>query len=190
MYLPNSPEIIDFFNAGAVFAYPTEAVYGLGCDPANAQAVAKLFELKLRPREKGVILIADHWDKVESYVDTERLEPATLTAVLDSWPSFTTYLLPKSKGAPRWITGDSPYVAIRLTSHPVVCALCTTVNSALISTSANLSGREAVKNPRELQATFGQRVIYIAGELGGENKPSAIYNAVTGELIRGDKAAK
>ena len=190
MYLPDSPEIIDLFNAGAVFAYPTEAVYGLGCDPTNGQAVTKLFQLKLRPREKGVILIADHWDKVESYVDIERLEIATLSSVLDSWPSFTTYLLPKSKRAPSWITGDSPYVAIRLTSHPVVCALCATVNSALVSTSANLSGQEAVKKPCELQATFGQRVIYIAGELGGENSPSAIYNALTGELIRGDTTGK
>ena len=118
MYLPDSVEIIDLFNQGAVFAYPTEAVYGLGCDPKNEAAVARIFELKSRPREKGMILIANEWEQVVNYVDTTDIPDVALESILASWPGFITYLLPKSINAPSWITGDSPYIAIRLTQHP------------------------------------------------------------------------
>ena len=182
-----SPEQLkSLFQKGKIFAYPTEAVFGLGCDPLNEKAVQQLLELKLRPVEKGLILVADSYDRAKDYIDESRLEPTILNDILESWPGFVTWLVPRSAIVPDWISGGSELVAVRVSDHPVVKSLCENLESVLVSTSANVSGQEAIKDRNELQTVFGKKVEYIEGELGGEEKPSMIRHALTGKIIRGN----
>ncbi|WP_268408481.1 Sua5/YciO/YrdC/YwlC family protein [Alteromonas sp. a30] len=174
------------FQKGKIFAYPTEAVFGLGCDPLNENAVQRLLDLKSRPVEKGLILVADSFGRASSYIDESQLEPSIKKEVLDSWPGFVTWLVPKSKSVPDWICGNSELVALRVSAHPVVSGLCKSLDSVLVSTSANISGQDAIKNRSELYKVFGDQVEYIDGELGGEEKPSQIRHALTGKIIRGN----
>lgn len=167
-----------------MFAYPTEAVYGLGCDPLNPDALERILQLKRRPVEKGVILVADEWSRVARFVDSEKIPADLLRQVLDSWPGFITWLMPKSSVAPAWICGNSALIAIRVSAHPVVRQLCQTLKSPLVSTSANISGEAAIRERAELEQLFSHNVMYIAGELGGESRPSEIRHALTGKIIR------
>ncbi len=183
---PSHPqELKSLFQKGKIFAYPTEAVFGLGCDPLNEQAVDNLLKLKQRPMEKGLIVVADTYERASPFID-EVLILEHVEDIKASWPGFITWLVPKSKNVPDWITGGSDLIAIRVSAHPVIQSLCGELESALVSTSANITGQEAIKDQKELEDVFGDQVIYIHGELGGAEKPSLIKNALTGQIVRGN----
>ena len=186
IHSPTSSKLKHYFLEGKVFAYPTEAVFGLGCDPMNRQALERILQLKQRPMEKGVILVADCWERVTKFVDVKQISETTLADVKISWPGFITWLMPKSSTTPEWISGDSELIAIRVSAHPVIQQLCKTLNSALVSTSANLSGQSAIKDRAILEQVFAKNVLYITGDLGGELNASEIRHALTGKIIRGN----
>ncbi len=170
-------------RAGGVIAYPTEAVWGLGCDPLNRAAVSRLLTLKRRDWRKGLILIADSFEQLWPFVAdplTTQHEPA-----LASWPGPATWLLPASPSVPPWITGGRPQIAVRVTAHPVASALCREYGSALVSTSANRSQRPPLRTRMQVQRQFGNRLDYVVpGDLGGLERPTPIRDVQTGELIR------
>lgn len=172
------------YEDGKVFLYPTEAVFGLGCDPNNETAVQKILSLKNRQQNKGFILIADTYSRVFKFVKDSAIPMDRRTQIFSSWPGPVTWLLPKSAETPDWISGDSELVAVRVTAHPVVCDLCQKVESALVSTSANLSGESPIVDIEKVTNLFGNEVIKIDGELGKEARPSEIRNGLTGEIIR------
>lgn len=109
---------------GGVIAYPTEAVWGLGCDPRQQAAVLRLLEIKRRPVDKGVIVVAASVDVLHAWVDMDALAPARRQEVLASWPGPHTWILPITAQAPRWVTGTHDGLAVRISAHPVVAALC------------------------------------------------------------------
>jgi len=173
-------DLIEPFKQGKVFAYPTEAVFGLGCDPDNEQAVMRLLEIKQRPNNKGLILIASDFSQVKKYLQPllEMQQPFTL-------PSDTTYIFPALDSAPAWLTGDFNSLAIRFTQHPVARELCQTLESAIVSTSANISGKEPVKTVDAIDIQLGDKIDYrLEGALGGALKPSVIRDSITGKIIR------
>jgi L-threonylcarbamoyladenylate synthase len=173
-------DLIQPFKQGKVFAYPTEAVYGLGCDPDNQSAVMHLLEIKKRSPAKGLILIASNFSQVEKY-----LKPLSESQQQFTQASDTTYIFPALKSAPVWLTGDFDSLAIRITKHPLPKALSETQGSAVESTSANISGQQAAKTVEELTTQLGDKIDYLLeGELGGSQKPSVIRDSVTGKVIR------
>lgn len=172
------------FTSGQLIAYPTEAVYGLGCDPQNQQAVQTLLALKQRPVEKGMILIADNYQQLLPYVDDDKIPGDKREQIFASWPGPFTWLLPKSEQAPYWITGESDMIAVRITAHPLVKSMCQQLNSALVSTSANLSGQPPITSANGIRQQFAGSVHLVEGELGGANTPSQIRHGLTGELVR------
>ncbi|QJR81001.1 L-threonylcarbamoyladenylate synthase type 1 TsaC [Alteromonas pelagimontana] len=180
---PNDPEL-EAFNSGQLLVYPTEAVMGIGCDPDNQEAVFKLLALKQRPVEKGVILIADNYSRLLKYVDDNAIAPDKRTEIFSSWPGAVTWLLPKSRYAPEWITGKSNKIAVRVTNHPVVKALCEKLAKPLVSTSANLSGQAPAKTTAEARKYFYDSVYYIEGKVGERDRPSTIRDCETGKIIR------
>lgn len=186
IHSPTSSKLKQYFLEGKVFAYPTEAVFGLGCDPMNRKALERILQLKRRPVEKGVILVADCWERVAKFIDVKQISTETLADVKISWPGFITWLMPKSAKTPDWISGDSKLIAIRVSAHPVIQQLCKTLNSPLVSTSANLSGEQAIKERTILEKVFAKNVLYIAGDLGEELNASEIRDALTGKIIRGN----
>jgi L-threonylcarbamoyladenylate synthase len=168
---------------GGIVAYPTEAVYGLGCDPFNGEAVLRLLALKQRPVAKGLIVIAADFAQIEPFILP--LSPAQLHKLHQSWPGPTTWLIPAKPNLPRWIVGDHNRIALRITAHPIAKALCEAADQAIISTSANVSQRPPAKSPLGVRRYFNDRLTYIlTGPVGGLNKPTPITDLVTGQAVR------
>lgn len=177
------------YEQGQVFAYPTEAVFGLGCDPQNENAVLRILALKQRSVEKGVILIASAMQQILPYVNFDTLPVYTQTAITDSWPGPVTWLLPKSSYTPDWISGSSNMVAVRISNHPLVRRLCDSVGKPLVSTSANPAGEQPAKNASQVASYFQhalntKALTIIDGELGQQSSPSKIFHSLTMETIR------
>ena len=176
-------------NQGGVIAYPTEAVYGLGCDPGNKVAVQRILDLKQRPITKGLILVAADFAQL-----TPWLAPLTETdqaELMTTWPGPNTWLLPvnnannENKQTPRWLTGNHTTLAVRVSDHPLVRALCLQVGSALVSTSANIAGRLPARNTLKVRRQFSsQRDYIVPGAVGEAAKPSVIRDWATGRVIR------
>lgn len=172
----------DAIRAGGVVAYPTEAVYGLGCDPLNRAACERILALKGRDPGAGFILISAHLHQLTPYIG--ELDGAVAARVLPTWPGPATWLVPGG-AAPPWIRGRHPRVAVRVTAHPVAAALCNAFGGALVSTSANLSGEPPARTAAAVRAAFGDSVDAIVdGDCGDLAAPTPIHDAVTGETIR------
>lgn len=172
-------------RAGGVIAYPTEAVWGLGCDPSQEAAVMKLLQLKQRPVEKGTILVAADLAQLHGWVRMDALPPDRRDAVLASWPGANTWILPAGERAPRWITGEHTGIAVRISAHPLVAALCRAWGGPLVSTSANLAGQppartRAALDPALLPLLDG----LVDGHTGGLAQPTPIRDALSGQVLR------
>ena len=168
-------------HAGGVIAYPTEGVFGLGCLPADHDAVSNILEIKGRDEGKGLILIVSDPEQVSDWIDlpTEGLDLAST----DDSP--VTWIIPASADAPAWITGDHDSIAVRLTTHPVANALCTEADSAIVSTSANITGHAPARNSHILRRQFASLVDYIVpGECGPASGPSEIRHYLSEEIVR------
>jgi L-threonylcarbamoyladenylate synthase len=170
-------------HRGGVIAYPTEAVYGLGCNPLNADAVQKILHLKQRDWRKGLILIASDMSQLTPYV--QPLSPDLKAKVEATWPGPVTWLLPARLEVPKWIKGLHQTIAVRVTAHQQTAQLCRTAKMAIISTSANVADKPPAKNPLKLLTELGEGIDYILhGELGGSDKPSQIKDGMTDQIIR------
>ncbi|MBT8063531.1 MAG: Sua5/YciO/YrdC/YwlC family protein [Gammaproteobacteria bacterium] len=173
----------DQLRQGRVIAYPTEAVYGLGCDPANETAVREVLDLKERPASAGLILIADRFDYLEPF--TSPVEPDLLERAMSRWPGPVTWLFPRAPDIPDWLAGKHPTVALRLTAHPVCRALSAAFGGAIVSTSANPRSEAPARGADEVKAYFGDRLGgIVAGSLGDSRQPSEIRDLGTGRVLR------
>ncbi len=170
-------------HAGGLVAYPTEAVYGLGCDPLNSAAVERLLALKRRPWQKGMILIAARIEQLQPYI--QPIPPEHQHKLDQSWPGPHTWLIPASDNCPAWIRGEHHTVAVRVSAHPLVKALCEAFGGAIVSTSANLAGKQPARSPLRVLRALGEEVDYcLHGELGGADRPTGIRDLVSGEAVR------
>jgi L-threonylcarbamoyladenylate synthase len=166
-----------------VVAYPTEAVFGLGCDPLNRVAVERLLALKGRPAAKGLILIAAGLDQLEPFLD--QVPAAAMARVLATWPGPRTWLLPGRADVPAWVRGEHRSVAVRVTAHPLAAALCRAAGMALVSTSANRAGRRPCRTALAVRRAFGGELDYLLpGAVGGQARPTAIRDALSGAVLR------
>jgi L-threonylcarbamoyladenylate synthase len=173
----------DVLRAGGVVAYPTEAVYGLGCDPQSRHAVEKLLQLKRRAATKGLILVAASLEQLDPYIAP--LTDEIAQRVLSTWPGPFTWLVPAAEHTAPWLRGEHETIAVRVSGHPVVCALCETFGGALVSTSANWAGHAPARDALTVQRLFGSGVDYILhGPLGGLERPTSIRDARTGMMLR------
>lgn len=172
-------------KSGRVLAYPTEAVWGLGCDPNNEAAVMRLLAIKQRPVGKGLILIAANLDQLRPFLDLPALPSERLAEVLSTWPGPHTWVMPANDRAPRWITGDHTGIAVRVSAHPVVVTLCTVFGGALVSTSANRGGEPAAASLAALDADLlAQTDGRLDGETSHLDRPTTIRDALTGAVLR------
>jgi L-threonylcarbamoyladenylate synthase len=170
-------------RGGGVIAYPTEAVFGLGCLPRDGQAVARVLAIKRRSWRKGLILIGADFSQLERYVVLPP-EPRR-SEVLATWPGPATWVLDARASVPRWITGGRSSVAVRVTAHTVARKLCAAVGDALVSTSANVSRRPPHRRLLRLRQDLGRRVDYVlAGPLGGAAAPTVIRDGRSGATLR------
>ncbi|KAA0013107.1 L-threonylcarbamoyladenylate synthase [Billgrantia pellis] len=170
-------------RGGGVIAYPTEAVWGLGCDPDNDEAVARLLRLKARDPAKGLILVAASIDQFAPWL--ERLAPELHAPLVSSWPGPTTWLVPDNGRTHPLVRGAHDSVALRVSAHSGVAALCRAFGGPLVSTSANRASEPPAMNVDEVRAIFGGELdAIVQGELGGLGRPSTIRNLRTGQVLR------
>lgn len=168
---------------GGLIAYPTEAVFGLGCDPLREDAVDRLLAVKGRSRQQGLILIASDFDQLKGLLDTS--DQAAVNRALATWPGPVTWVFPARDHVPAWLTGGRGSLAVRVTEHPVAHALCAAFGRPVVSTSANVSGGEAARDADTVRRQLGDAVdCLVPGRVGGRDRPSEIRDARSGEVIR------
>ncbi|WP_213994107.1 L-threonylcarbamoyladenylate synthase type 1 TsaC [Sodalis sp. dw_96] len=177
-------ELVNLLSQAQVIAYPTEAVYGLGCDPDSEAAVRALLALKLRPWTKGLILVAADYRQLMPYIDDSQLTDLQLDRVFSRWPGPVTWVMPARPETPAWLTGQFSTLAVRVSAFEPVRQLCLAFGKPLVSTSANLSGREPARTATELRLQFGDDFPLMDGNVEGRLNPSEIRDALTGSLIR------
>lgn len=176
-------QAVTCLQQGGVIAYPTEAVYGLGCDPSNLPAVARLLQLKQRPADKGLILIAADVAQLVPWILP--LAPALQAQILATWPGPVTWVLPTYAHISPLIRGEHDSLAVRVTAHPLCCELCTRLGHAIISTSANPSDQQPARSALQVAHYFPQQLDAILdGPLGAQAQPTEIRDGRTGAIIR------
>jgi len=187
--LPSLPSALQLRAAvgalrqGGVIACPTEAVWGLSCDPYNESAVEDLLGLKRRPVSKGLILVAAKQEHVEFLLAS--LSEQQRQTVSASWPGPATWLLPHRDLVPEWICGDHSTVAVRVSAHPAVSALCAAWGGPLVSTSANPAGARPAREAFQVRRYFGDALDYVLpGRIGEAARPTTIRDACSGQIIR------
>ena len=176
---------VESYQQGGIIAYPTEAVFGLGCDPDNPQAIEKLLSIKNRSKDKGLILLAASYSQLLPYINESRIPQDKRYSVLSRWSDGVTQLVPKNENLNPLLSGIFDSIAVRITSQPDVVELCNLLNKPIVSTSANLSGEKPAKTWQDVEQKLKQHVDFIIkGQTLGFTQPSKIIDALTGEVIR------
>ncbi len=174
---------VAILDQGGIIAYPTEAVFGLGCDPDNESALERLLRLKQRPVDKGLIIIAANLDQLQSYIQPlsdEQKHKLDLT-----WPGAVTWLLPASDTVSALLRGEHETIAARVTAQPVASNLCQQYGKPVVSTSANLYGQIPARTIKEVNDQFGDKIDFIVeGEVDLGASPSEIRDLLTNSIIR------
>ena len=168
---------------GGVIAYATESCFGLGCDPRNTTAIRKILRMKHRPWHKGLIVVASDVPQLRRLIRPMSEQQQAFAA--QYWPGPYTFLLPRSVHAPHALTGRHAKLAVRISAHPDVLRLCTSLGMALVSTSANRAGHKPAKTARECARLFGAKATVLPGRIGKRKRPSVIMDMETKKILRG-----
>ncbi|MBE0482992.1 MAG: Sua5/YciO/YrdC/YwlC family protein [Bacterioplanes sp.] len=174
-------QAVHCIRQGGILAYPTEAVWGLGCDPTNEAAIERILQLKDRPWQKGLVVVAASWEQLQPWLLP--LQDDEWSLVMATWPGPVSWVLPCHESVSRLLRGEHNALAVRVTAHPLVKALCEQVGP-LVSTSANPAGLEPARSLHDVQTYFKDSLDYLLpGELGGRDQPSEI-RTLTGQRLR------
>jgi L-threonylcarbamoyladenylate synthase len=169
-------------DQGKVIAYPTEAVFGLGCDPLNEAAVLKLLALKKRSVDQGLILIASSLRQLEPYL---QLTPSISAKVQATWPGPITWIIPCQSWVPQWLTGQHSSLAVRVTAHPIARLLCEENAAPLVSTSANIHHKPPATHAWQVSKSLGGKDIpTLSGQVGHLKQATHIYDVLSQRQIR------
>lgn len=177
-------QIVEKLKKDQVVAYPTEAVFGLGCNPNSEQAVRALLTLKQRPEEKGLILIAPTLEFLRPYIDETKLSITEWERLEEISNNAITWIVPAKKNVPNYIKGKFDSVAVRLCQVPAVIELCNASGFALTSTSANLTGKLPCRTAAEVITQFGYTFPILNEKTGGRDNPSEIRDIFTQHIFR------
>ena len=166
---------------GGVIAYPTDTIYGLGCDPYNIFAIENLNLIKQRPQNKQFILLAGHFDQIKPLTTITRAQKSQIEKASEP----TSWVVEASGAAPMWLTNKDNTLTIRICQNDIVKKLCATLGHALISTSANISSKQPAKNNLEIRRYFGNMLNHVlASNKKLTAKPSKIIRLCDNHIIR------
>jgi len=166
---------------GGVISYPTESVFGLGCDPLCEPAVERILQLKKRSVDKGLIIIASNLLQLEPYIE---ISPKERQVILNE-KSVMTWLVRKSKLTPPWVSGKHSKIAIRISRHPLIIALCDEINQPIISTSANPAGAQPAISCQQSKDYFTNQIdLYLDDSIEISGQPTHIKDIESGTIIR------
>lgn len=174
-------QAIAVIQGGGVIAYPTEAVYGLGCAADNQAAVQRIQTLKQRQPDKGMITLIENLMQVSDWLDADYQH--LWNQATSSWPAPITWLFPCSSQAPEWLTGVSTTIALRCPDHLSAQSLC--AQNPIVSTSANLSGQPPARTASQVAEYFdGEIDLILQGHCGQQTQPSQIIDLISGKILR------
>ena len=174
-------KIHEILVAGGVIAYPTESVFGLGCDPSNKQAITKILEIKKRTLEMGLVLLTPNIEIVSGWVNMNNKQ---LKIFSTPSPRPTTYIVPATDSAPQWL-GVKNTLAIRLSNDPFIKSICGMMGLPIVSTSANLHGEKPCRSATEVEKIMGSQLDHIVFKpTGSFNNPSTIIDLSSGKTVR------
>ena len=175
----NTSDASDIIKNGGVVIYPTEGIYGIGCDPYNKHSVEKIFHIKGRDYDKRFILISSQAEFLTDIIDIDIAQDERLKS-----KDFVTWIVPAKNSCPSWLKSDAG-VAVRITQHPVVNDLCNKLGSPIISTSANYANQEYINDISIIEKLFNGKVSCIVnGKLGNKKKPSTVRDIISNEVLR------
>lgn len=167
---------------GGIIAYPTETVYGLGCDPMNSEAVLSLNALKNRGKNKGLILIGSSLEQFSKFIDVPEKKDRDK---IQNSKTPTSWIVPSSHQAPVWLTGNRKTLAIRVSKHEIVTRLCTGLGSPIVSTSANPGGHKPANSALDLHRYFQNKIdAFIFSNDYQPGQPSTIRSLHNDKIIR------
>ncbi len=173
---------IQKINSGGIIAYPTEAVYGIGCDPLNKEAVLKLLALKNRSIDKGLILIASSLSQLKPYL---LLTDDIISRIQPTWPGPITWIIPAQPWVPKWLTGKHSSLAVRVTAHPLAQQLCIKNRHPIISTSANTNSRPPATVSWQVSKNLAKNDLFIlSGQVGSLKQATPIFDVLSHQKIR------
>lgn len=178
-------EAAKWIRAGQVVAIPTDTLYGLAADPFNAEAIARVFEVKGRAAERALPLIAADARQIALHLG--QLPPVAVRLADRFWPGPLTMLMPAAPSLSRDLTGGTGKVGVRIPADPIARAVCAACGRPVTATSANVSGEPAAATPDEVERSLGDRIEFLldAGPTRG-GAPSTILDVTEGEprLVR------
>jgi len=176
-------QAVKVLRAGGLILYPTDTVWGIGCDATNPEAVAKVYQLKKRDDSKALICLVDSDARLQRYV---RDVPPVAWDLLDAAIKPTTVILDNAVNLAPNLVADDGSIALRITREPFSKELCFRFQKALVSTSANVSGEPAAQNYRDIAEEIIAGVDYVCWSRRNEHKPhtpsSIIKLGPTGEV--------
>lgn len=176
---------VAYLRQEKVIAYPTEAVFGLGCCPQSEKALDALVNVKQRDKAKGFILIASRITQILPYIDLQKVPSTQWEKIQSTWPGPYTWVFPASTKVLPLIKGQYDSVAVRVSAHRQARLLCEAFEGALVSTSANVTSCEPFRRAEEVFSYFKESIAgVLEGELGGALNPTMIQDALTGEVYR------
>lgn len=168
-------EALRVLNGGGVILYPTDTIWGIGCDACNPEAVRRVYEIKQRADNKALIVLVDSEPKVEFYVrdvpevawDLMEVADRPLTLVLDGARNLAPNLL-----------GEDGSIGIRVTAEPFSRDLCMRFKRAIVSTSANVSGAPAPRSFAEIPDAILRAVDYVCTSRREEKQPARASSVI------------
>ena len=159
---------VETMRRGGVILYPTDTVWGIGCDATNAEAVKRVYEIKQRDDSKALICLVDSDARLQRYV---RNVPDVAWQLIDCMDKPTTLILDRAVNlAPNLIAEDGS-IGIRITQEPFSKELCFRFQKAIVSTSANISGQPCAQNYRDIDPQLLEAVDYVCWSRRQEHKP-------------------
>jgi tRNA threonylcarbamoyl adenosine modification protein (Sua5/YciO/YrdC/YwlC family) len=170
--------------SGGVISHPTDTIQSIGCLPQFTDTIERLINLKGRSINKGLILLTSNIGYALPYIDVGALAPSDFDTLIESGDVPTTYILPSSDIAPYYLTGGRGTIALRVTSNQLVKYICDNTQSALVSTSANISSLSVAKTVLKLRVYFNDALDVILPPKESNKHPSIIIDLLTGERFR------
>ncbi len=183
MSLIDTGQAVRVVNQGGVIAYPTEACFGIGCNPSDRTAVQRILHIKGRPAGMGFILISDRIEQLLPFLDVA--DQTTLREPLATWPGPFTWIFPAKPRVKNFAVNANLSVAVRVTAHPIAAQLCRVLGYPLVSTSANRHGALPLRSSTRVVQSFGNELDFVVrGAIGKQRRPTEIRDAKTGRVIR------
>lgn len=168
---------------GGLIAYPTEGVFGIGCDPLQQPALQRVVEIKQRDAGKGLIIVCAEFPQLEPFI--KPLDSATQQRLLATWPGAVTWIVKANPSLPALLTGGRDTIAVRVSQHPIVAEITRRFERPIVSTSANYSGQAACTSAAAVRQTLGEKIdLVLDAAVGEQQGATPIFDAATGKQIR------